>query len=145
MSLKIRLARGGAKKRPFYRIVVTDSRMPRDGRFIERLGTYDPILPQENENRVVLKQDRIKFWLDRGAKPTNRVALFLGNAGIKDKVARNNPRKGRPKAKAQERALAVKEAAASAAKAEPSASEVETLNEEAATQENSAEASEKSV
>ena len=111
MSLKIRLARGGAKKRPHYRIVVADSRMPRDGRFIERLGTYDPLLTKDNENRVTLKDERIRYWLDKGAKPTDRVAKFLGTAEIIPMPAqKNNPQKAKPKAKAQERLAAATEA-----------------------------------
>ena len=115
MSLKIRLARGGAKKRPHYRIVVADSRMPRDGRYIERLGTYDPLLAKDNENRVDLKEERIRYWLDKGAKPTDRVARFLGTAEIIPMPAqRNNPEKAKPKAKAQERMAAAAEAAEAA-------------------------------
>ena len=111
MSLKIRLARGGAKKRPHYRIVVADSRMPRDGRYIERLGTYDPLLAKDNESRVTLKDDRIRYWLDKGAKPTDRVARFLGTAKIIPMPAqKNNPQKAKPKAKAQERLAAATEA-----------------------------------
>ena len=121
MSLKIRLARSGAKKRPHYRIVVTDSRNPRDGRFIERLGTYDPLLEKSSDERVVLKNDRIRFWLDRGALPTDRVAQFLGKAEIIPMPKRrNNPEKAKPKAKALERLTAnaaAAEAAATAAKA----------------------------
>ena len=99
MSLKIRLARGGAKKRPHYRIGVADSRMPRDGRYIERLGTYDPLLAKDNESRVTLKDDRIRYWLDKGAKPTDRVARFLGTAEIIPMPAqKNNPQKAKPKA-----------------------------------------------
>lgn len=82
MALAIRLARGGRKNRPFYRIVVADKRMPRDGRFIEKLGTYDPLLASDNENRVRLVKDRIEYWLGQGAKPSERVAIFLGKAGI---------------------------------------------------------------
>ena len=111
MSLKIRLARGGAKKRPHYRIVVADSRMPRDGRYIERLGTYDPLLTKDNESRVTLKDERIRYWLDKGAKPTDRVARFLGTAEIIPMPAqKNNPQKAKPKAKAQERLAAATEA-----------------------------------
>ena len=111
MSLKIRLARGGAKKRPHYRIVVADSRMPRDGRYIERLGTYDPLLAKDNESRVTLKDERIRYWLDKGAKPTDRVARFLGTAEIIPMPAqKNNPQKAKPKAKAQERRAAATEA-----------------------------------
>jgi len=104
MSLKIRLARGGAKKRPFYRIVVADSRMPRDGRFIERVGTYNPMLPKEHPERVNLKTDRIKHWLSVGARPSDRVAKFLGGAEILPMpVPREQTKKNLPKAKAQER------------------------------------------
>ena len=111
MSLKIRLARGGAKKRPHYRIVVADSRMPRDGRYIERLGTYDPLLAKNNENRVTLKDERIRYWLGKGAKPTDRVAKFLGTVEIIPMPAqRNTPQKAKPKAKAQERLAAATEA-----------------------------------
>jgi small subunit ribosomal protein S16 len=115
MALKLRLARAGAKKRPVYRIVVADSRSPRDGRFIERIGTYDPLKPKDSEDRVMLDLDRAKYWLDQGAQPTDRVARFLGQAEI---IAmpqqRNNPNKGKPKAKAQERLKAAEEAAAAA-------------------------------
>ena len=129
MSLKIRLARGGAKKRPHYRIVVADSRMPRDGRFIERLGTYDPLLTKDNENRVTLKDERIRYWLDKGAKPTDRVAKFLGTAEIIPMPAqKNNPQKAKPKAKAQERLAAATEAEENA-KAEATAP-AEEANEE---------------
>lgn len=138
MALKIRLARGGAKKRPFYRIVVTDSRNPRDGRFIERLGTYNPLLAKDNDERVKLNVDRIKHWIEKGAKPSDRVAIFLGQADVIPMPAkRNNPNKAKPKAKAQERAAAEKEAAEAAAAApdEPVAEEAaaEAPAEEAST------------
>ena len=117
MSLKIRLARGGAKKRPFYSIVVADSRSPRDGRFIEKIGTYNPMLPREHEQRIILDAERAKHWLSVGAQPTDRVVLFLANAGLVEKPAvRETPKKSAPKAKAQERLKA--EAAAAAAAAE---------------------------
>jgi small subunit ribosomal protein S16 len=132
MSLKIRLARGGAKKRPHYRIVVADSRMPRDGRYIERLGTYDPLLAKDNENRVDLKEERIRYWLSKGAKPTDRVARFLGTAEIIPMPAqRHNPEKAKPKAKAQERLAAAAEAA-EAAKTAAEAPAAETPAEEKA-------------
>jgi small subunit ribosomal protein S16 len=115
MSLKIRLARGGAKKRPFYSIVVADARSPRDGRFIEKLGTYNPMLERDHADRVTLKEERIRHWLGVGAQPTDRVAKFLGNAGIIDKPSvKVTPIKSAPKAKAQERAKAAEEAGAAA-------------------------------
>jgi small subunit ribosomal protein S16 len=116
MSLKIRLARGGAKKRPFYSIVVADSRSPRDGRFIEKLGTYNPMLERSHNDRVTLKTERIQHWLGVGALPTERVARFLGEAGLVEKPAiADNPVKSQPKARAQERAKAAEEAAGAAA------------------------------
>jgi small subunit ribosomal protein S16 len=116
MSLKIRLARGGAKKRPFYSIVVADSRSPRDGRFIEKLGTYNPMLERSHNDRVTLKTERIQHWLAVGALPTERVARFLGEAGLVEKPAiPDNPVKSQPKARAQERAKAAEEAAGAAA------------------------------
>jgi len=111
MAVKIRLARGGAKKRPFYRIVAADSRMPRDGRFIEKLGTYNPLLPKGSPDRVTLDLDRIKHWLSLGAKPTDRVARFLEAAGEMDTTVRNNPVKAQPGAKAQAKLEAIREAA----------------------------------
>jgi small subunit ribosomal protein S16 len=116
MSLKIRLARGGAKKRPYYSIVIADSRSPRDGRFIERVGTYNPMLDRSHAQRVSLKPERIQHWLGVGALPTDRVARFLGDAGLIDKpVMRETPVKSTPKAKAQERQKAAAEAAVAAA------------------------------
>jgi small subunit ribosomal protein S16 len=116
MSLKIRLARGGAKKRPFYSIVVADSRSPRDGRFIEKLGTYNPMLDRGHADRVTLKEDRIKHWLGVGALPSDRVARFLGDAGLVAKPAvHETPNKSAPKAKAQARAKEAEEAAGAAA------------------------------
>ena len=116
MSLKIRLARGGAKKRPFYRIVVADSRMPRDGRFIERVGTYNPMLPKEHPDRVDLKTERIQHWLSVGARPSDRVAKFLGGAEILPMpVPREQTKKNLPKSKAQERLKEAEERAATAA------------------------------
>jgi len=115
MALKIRLARAGAKKRPFYRIVIADSRSPRDGRFIEKVGTYNPLLKRDDPNRVTLNEDRICYWLGHGATPTGRVARFLGNAEIVPMPVReNNPIKGRPGKKALERLKAAEEAAAAA-------------------------------
>lgn len=119
MSLKIRLARGGSKKRPYYRIVVADVRAPRDGRFIEKVGSYNPVLAKDNENRVVLNEERIKHWIANGAQPTDRVLRFLDQAGMATRPARNNPNKALPGKKAQERIeakrIADEEAAAAAA------------------------------
>ena len=110
MGLKIRLARAGAKKRPYYHIVVADSRSPRDGRFIEKLGSYNPMLPAEHADRIRLVDERISHWLSEGALPTDRVAKFLGRAGLAPMpVFREQPIQSAPKKKAQERA---KEAAA---------------------------------
>ena len=104
MSLKIRLARGGAKKRPVYRIIVADARAPRDGRFIEKLGTYNPMLAKDSGQRVVLDIEKAKEWLAKGAQPTDRVARFLDAAGVLKRDVRNNPKAGEPGKKAQERA-----------------------------------------
>src|SRR3954471_2578835 len=118
MSLAIRLARGGAKKRPYYRIVVADSRAARDGRFIEKLGTYNPLLAKDSPERVKLDADRISHWLSVGAQPSDRVLRFLDAAGIRERPARNNPHKGEAGEKAKER---VEERAKRAAEAEPPA------------------------
>jgi small subunit ribosomal protein S16 len=117
MSLKIRLARGGAKKRPYYRIVVADSNSPRDGRFIEKIGAWNPILPKDSKDRVTLDLDRAKHWLGVGAQPTDRVARFLDQAGLLKREARNNPQKALPGKKRTERETAAAEAAAKAAEA----------------------------
>ncbi|HYE51582.1 MAG TPA: 30S ribosomal protein S16 [Azospirillaceae bacterium] len=112
MSLKIRLARGGAKKRPYYSIVVADSRAPRDGDFIEKVGTYNPMLQKDHPERVTLKEERIRHWIGVGAQPTDRVALFLGRANLVElPKVRETPKKSAPKAKAQERAKAAAAAA----------------------------------
>lgn len=103
MATKIRLARGGSKKRPFYSIVAADVRAPRDGRFIEKLGTFNPLLAKDNEARVTMKVDRIKYWLEQGAQPTDRVLRMLDEAGLAKREARNNPNKAKPGKKAQER------------------------------------------
>jgi small subunit ribosomal protein S16 len=124
MSLKIRLSRGGAKKRPFYRVVVADSRMPRDGRFIERLGTFDPLKAKDAADRLVLDAEKAKAWMAKGAQPTDRVARLLDGLGVLKREARNNPQKAQPKKKAQERAAtAATAAAAAAAASEASGSE----------------------
>ena len=104
MALKIRLARGGSKKRPFYRVVVADVRSPRDGRFIDRVGTYNPMLPKDSADRVLLDTDKVKDWMSKGALPTDRVARFLDAAGLMKRDARENPKKAVPGKKAQERA-----------------------------------------
>jgi len=118
MSLKIRMARAGAKKRPFYQIVVADSRSPRDGRFIEKLGTYNPMLQKDNPERVKLRTERIQHWLGVGALPSERVARFLGEAGLRAKPEiRETPKRSAPRKKTQERAAA----AAGAAPAAPAA------------------------
>jgi small subunit ribosomal protein S16 len=114
MSLKIRLSRGGAKKRPFYSIVVADSRNPRDGRFIEKVGAYNPILKSDDPARVALKVERIQEWMKKGAQPTDRVARFLDQAGLMKREARNNPNKAKPGKKMQERADAQSASSASA-------------------------------
>ena len=120
MSLKIRLSRAGAKKRPFYRVVVADSRSPRDGRFLERLGTYDPMLAKDHPERVRLDAARIRHWLEVGARPSERVARFLGEAEIIPMPPRrNNPNKGKPKARALERQAAREEKARAAADSPP--------------------------
>ena len=128
MALKIRLARAGSKKRPYYHVVVADVRSPRDGRFIEQLGSWNPTLPKDGE-RVKLNEERIKHWLSNGALPTDRVLRFLDEAGISKRDARSNPKKAEPGKKAQERAAALKKAqedaaaAIAAAAAEPAATE----------------------
>ncbi len=145
MAVAIRLARGGSKKRPYYRLVVADSRNARDGRFIEKVGTYNPLLAKDLPERVKLDADRIQHWLSVGAQPSDRVARFLDAAGIKERPARNNPNKGVPGEKAKEReeeragkAAAAEEAAAAAAAAptpepEPEVeAETETVGEVAA-------------
>jgi small subunit ribosomal protein S16 len=157
MSLKIRLARGGAKKRPYYRIVVADSRMPRDGRFIERVGTYNPMLAKDHPDRVTLKAERIQHWLGVGALPSDRVARFLGKAEI---IAmpeyREQPKKSQPRPKTVERmkereerkvasAEAAKEAAAAAAAAEVVAAEEAAAAKEAAAEEAAAEPAEEAA
>jgi len=128
MSLKIRLSRAGAKKRPFYRIVVADSRSPRDGRYIEKIGTFNPLLPRDSAERVNLDADRAKHWLSHGALPTDRVLRFFDAAGLMKREARNNPEKAKPgkkrlereeakKAAEEEKAKAAEEAKAAAAEA----------------------------
>lgn len=131
MATKIRLARGGAKKRPYYYIVVAHSASPRDGRYIEQVGTFNPMLPKDNPDRVRLDLDRCKHWVSVGAQPTDRVARFLDSAGLWKREARNNPEKSKPKKKAQERAAAKAEAAeeAKAAAAEAASAPAEEAAE----------------
>ena len=137
MALKIRLARGGSKKRPFYSIVAADSRMPRDGRFIEKLGTYNPLLPKDSEERVKMNMERVQYWLGQGAQPTDRISRMLEAAGVLEKKERVNLKKGEPGAKAKERAEEKAEKAAAAAETpaeEPAAEEAaaEEAEEQAA-------------
>ncbi|MGN6496269.1 MAG: 30S ribosomal protein S16 [Tsuneonella sp.] len=125
MAIAIRLSRGGAKKRPYYRIVVADSRSARDGKYLEQIGIYNPLLPKDDENRMKLNEDRARHWLSVGAQPSDRVARFLDAAGVRERAAKNNPKKGEPgeaaKARAEERAEKAREAeeAAAAAAAAP--------------------------
>ena len=147
MSLKIRLSRGGAKKRPFYRIVVADSRSPRDGRYIEKIGTFNPLLPRDSAERIQLDVERAKHWLSNGALPTDRVHRFLDAEGLLKREARNNPEKGQPGKKRIEREeakrAAEEEKAAAAAAAEQEAADAASAAEEeadeAATDETAAE------
>ncbi|WP_066479612.1 MULTISPECIES: 30S ribosomal protein S16 [unclassified Sphingomonas] len=138
MATSMRLSRGGSKKRPYYRIVVADSRAPRDGKFIEKIGTYNPLLAKDSPDRIKLDNDRAAHWLKMGAQPTDRVARFLDAAGIKERPARNNPNKGKPGEKATERAeeraekLKAAEEAAAAAAAAPAVEEAAPAEEAAA-------------
>ena len=135
MAVAIRLSRGGAKKRPYYRIVVSDSRAPRDGKYLEQIGTYNPMLPKDDEGRVKIDEDRARHWIGVGAVPSDRVARFLDKAGIVERAARNNPKKGEPGEAAKERA---EEKAAKIAEAEEAAKaaaeEANAPAEEAATE-----------
>ncbi len=138
MSVAMRMARGGSKKRPYYKIVIADVRAPRDGKFIERIGSYNPLLAKDDEKRVVLDVDRAKHWLSVGAKPSDRVARFLDAAGLMKREARNNPNKAKPGEKATERA---EEKAEKAAAAEEAAKEAAAAPaEEAPAEEAAAEA-----
>jgi small subunit ribosomal protein S16 len=147
MSISIRLSRGGAKKRPYYRIVVANSRSPRDGKYLEQIGTYNPLLAKDSADRVKLIEDRARYWLGVGAQPTDRVARFLDAAGIKERAARVNPKKGEPGEKAKDRAeeraskiaeaeeaarAAEEEAKAAAAAPAPAAEEAPVAEEAAA-------------
>ena len=115
MSLKIRLARAGTKKRPYYHVVIADSRAPRDGRFIERLGHFNPLVAKDAKDRLKLDLEKVKAWIAKGATPSDRVLRFLDEAGVMKRPTRNNPKKAQPKKKAQERAAAAAGAAAPAA------------------------------
>ena len=139
MAMKIRLARGGSKKRPFYRIVAADSRMPRDGRFIEKLGTYNPLLPKDSEERIKMDMERVQYWLDKGAQPTDRVSRFLEAADVIAKKERNNPQKGEPGQKAKDRAEEKAEKAKAAEEAAAAPAEEETPVEESAAEDAPAE------
>ena len=139
MATSIRLSRGGSKKRPYYRIVVADSRAPRDGKFIERIGSYNPVLPKGDEKRVIIDVERAKHWVAAGAQATDRVARFLDAAGVKERAARNNPKKAEPGQKAKDRAAKAAEAEeaareAAAAAAAPAAEEAAPAEEAAAEQ-----------
>ena len=138
MSVRIRLSRGGSKKRPFYRVVAADQRAPRDGRFIERLGSYNPMLPQDHADRFTINEERVKYWLSKGAQPTERLQKMLSALGLVSAPAlREQPNKSAPKAKAQER-LKEKEEKARAA-AEAAAQAAAAPAEEAPAEEASAE------
>jgi len=144
MAVAIRLARGGAKKRPYYRIVVSDTRSARDGKYLEQVGVYNPVLPKDSEDRVKLIEDRIRYWLGVGAQPTDRVARFLDAAGIQERAARNNPKKAEPGEKAKARAEEKASKAAEAEEARKAAEEeakkpAEAPAEEAAAEEAPAE------
>lgn len=121
MALKIRLARGGSKKRPYYHVVVADARSPRDGRFLEKLGSWNPMLAKDDAKRVELDAERIKHWLDNGAQPTDRVLRFLDEAGVAKREVKNNPEKAKPGKRAQERAAEKAQKIADAAEAAASA------------------------
>ena len=146
MAISLRLARGGAKKRPYYRIVAADSRRARDGKYLEQIGTYNPLLAKDDENRVKLNEDRVNYWLGVGAQPTDRVARMLDKAGLKERAPTNNPQKGEPGDKAKERAeeraekLREAEEAAKAAAEAPAAEEAAA--EEAAAEESTEESTE---
>ncbi|MFN5783843.1 MAG: 30S ribosomal protein S16 [Novosphingobium sp.] len=147
MSVSLRLSRGGSKKRPYYKVVVANSRAPRDGKYLEQVGTYNPLLAKDDTNRVRLVEDRVRYWLGVGAQPTDRVARMLDKAGIKERAATNNPKKGEPgqkaKDRAEEKAEKAREAeeAAAAAAAAPVVEEVveAPAAEEAAAEEVAAE------
>ncbi|TBY40110.1 30S ribosomal protein S16 [Rhizobium leguminosarum bv. viciae] len=123
MALKIRLARGGSKKRPYYHVVLADARSPRDGRFLENLGSWNPMLAKDDEKRVQLNAERIKHWIENGAQPTDRVLRFLDEAGVAKREVKNNPVKAKPGKRAQERAAEKAQMVADAAAAAADAAE----------------------
>ena len=139
MAVAIRLSRGGAKKRPYYRIVVSDTRSPRDGKYLEQIGTYNPMLPKDSGERVKLNEDRARYWIGVGAKPTDRVHRFLDAAGVLERAPRNNPKKGEPgeaaKERAEEKAAKLAEAEEAAKAAAEAPAEEEVAVEEAAAEE----------
>lgn len=135
MSVAIRLSRGGSKKRPYYKVVVSNSRAPRDGKYLEQVGTYNPLLAKDDENRVRLIEDRVRYWLGVGAQPTDRVARMLDKAGIKERAATNNPSKGEPGQKAKDRVEDKAKKAEEAAAAAAAAPVVEEVVEEVAAEE----------
>ena len=139
MAVAIRLSRGGAKKRPYYRIVVADGRAPRDGKYLEQIGTYNPMLPKDSGERVKLNEDRARHWLSVGAKPSDRVHRFLDAAGLLERAPRNNPNKGEPgeaaKERAEEKAAKLAEAEEAAKEAAEAPAEEEAVVEEAAAEE----------
>lgn len=139
MSVSLRLSRGGSKKRPYYKVVVSNSRAPRDGKYLEQVGTYNPLLAKDDENRVRLVEDRVRYWLGVGAQPTDRVARMLDKAGIRERAATNNPNKAEPgkkaKERAEEKAEKAREAAEAAAAAAAAPVEEAPAAEEAAAEE----------
>jgi len=147
MSVSLRLSRGGSKKRPYYKVVVSNSRSPRDGKYLEQVGTYNPLLAKDDDNRVRLVEDRVRYWLGVGAQPTDRVARMLDKAGIKERAATNNPKKGEPGQKAKDRAedKATKAAEAEEAAAAAAAAPAEEAPAEDAAQEAAVEAADADV
>jgi small subunit ribosomal protein S16 len=142
MSVSMRLSRGGSKKRPYYKVVVSNSRAPRDGKYLEQVGTYNPLLAKDDENRVRLIEDRVRYWIGVGAQPTDRVARMLDKAGIKERAATENPNKAEPGKKAKERAedkaskaAAAEEAAREAAEAAAAAAAAPAVEEAPAAEE----------
>jgi small subunit ribosomal protein S16 len=135
MSVSLRLSRGGSKKRPYYKVVVSNSRAPRDGKYLEQVGTYNPLLAKDDENRVRLIEDRIRYWIGVGAQPTDRVARMLDKAGIQERAATVNPNKGEPGKKAKERAEDKATKAAEAAEAAAAAAAAPVVEEATAAEE----------